>query len=186
MTTRRESVLLGFAIGKFVIADRVLGVVTRSVDASMLYFLLAFDTWGIPAALIVSGAWNFLLCGLIVWLCNTVLDRTGIDMSGLSDLRSWIDRSLARGGTLSQIARIRGLILTSRRTTFWVGSWFWLDPDFVTLLLQRRSDGLVRSLLKITLPSVVIAQTVWTGVYLLVLEVSGAKDWPALTWLIDD
>ena len=56
-------------------------------------------------------------------------------------------------------------IIRSRKLIFWIGSWFYLDPDYVTLLLRKKEDGYLLTFLQITLPSVVINMVVWLGAW---------------------
>ncbi len=161
---------LSGAIAKFVIVDRVLEVLTRSVDALMIYFILADREYGVFKAFFYAGVVNYAFCVATVWI-NNVLANYGYDMTGINDIRNLKLDSDSQSSIGRYFSTAKDWTLSRRSTIFWIGSWFWLDPDYVTILLQEKDSSFLRTVLTITLPSVVVAMLVWTVFYAVTLNV---------------
>lgn len=151
----------GGKVGKFLIMERVLGALTRTVDVLMIYFIWTDPKFGALKAFFIGTPLNFALCAFIVY-SNDVLVRKGYDITGLEELRQLAHKQYRRE---QYIRRFTAWMLCRRRTIFLIGSWFYLDPDYVTLLLQDRRDSVWVNILKITLPSVILAMAIWTPLY---------------------
>lgn len=143
--------------------------------------------------LLVTPAYLFF-CSCII-IINDACLRHGYDLTGIEELRSLSQRKFAkrswRGRVIVYglgkykhstalvlkvlfyrvfcrtqiIQRFISWFMRSRKTIFWIGSWFYLDPDYVTLLLRDRRKSFLSDLFRITLPSVCISMFVWTPIW---------------------
>lgn len=147
-----------FSLARFIVAERVVTVLTRGFD--VLDVTLIVRNGPITAFLVVTPLY-FIFCGIVVWLSNRSTAR-GMDMFGIDTLRVLVT---ANPTELTRWKRFARWMLQRRTLIFWIGSIFYLDPDYVSLLLRKPGDGLWRSLMTITLPSVVLSQAVWVGIY---------------------
>lgn len=120
----------------------------------MIYYIWNDPEYGLLKAFVYGTPVNLAFCSSIVFLSNK-LEEYGVNLTGIEDFKKGAE---ARGG-------FRGWILRRRSTIFWVGSWFYLDPDYVTLLLQKKGDRFSETTFEITMPSVLLAMTVWTAAY---------------------
>lgn len=148
-------------IGKYIVTERVITFLTRIVDALMIYFIWTIPDYGVVYAFVVGGIVYFVLCASVIYI-NDVFLRNGYDITGIEELRQMAHRSYPQK---NWVKRLVSWMLKRKTTIFLVGSWFYLDPDYVTLLLRDKDKGLVASLTKITLPSVIISMAVWTPIY---------------------
>ena len=167
--------LLGKAAGKFFLMDKVLGLLARTVDVLMIYFIVTDPRYGVWKALFVAGAYNYVLVSLTVFICNYVTNKYQIDITGVDNLRA-LPPTNKRRSLGWYLWRIKESILARRATIFWLGSWFQLDPDYVTLLLQDPQKGVIQNNLKITLPSTILAMIVWTAIYWVSLTQTGLAE----------
>lgn len=158
-----EKRALGWNLLHAVIAERVITVVTRVLtDVPMLKILYQDSSiTGLETAFIIVTPIYLALCIAVVLISDVGLKK-GLDLTGLERLRELEHAVLTEKQWFKRI--IRG-ILRSPRLIFWVGSWFYLDPDYVTLLIRKKEEGYVSTFLRITLPSVVISMVVWLGVW---------------------
>lgn len=145
-------------LARFIFAERVITVLTRVFDVLDVALIVQY---GPITAFVVVTPLYFAFCGIIVWLSHRSATR-GIDLFGIDTLRVLVTADPAG---LTRWKRFARWVLQRRTSIFWIGSVFYLDPDFVTLLLRRPGDTLWRTLAMIALPSVVLSQTVWVGVY---------------------
>jgi hypothetical protein len=177
--------------GQIIFIERLITFLTRITDVAMVYFIWQFGAIGTLFSFFGVGIPYFLFCAGIVQTSEYFFAR-GHDITGLEELRGmateedfrrrWFKRYVLLGRLSPQVEaeraevwkeykgthwfrRIVAWVLSSRKTIFWIGSWFYLDPDYVTLLLYRREKGFWWNMLTITLPSVTISMTVWTTVY---------------------
>jgi hypothetical protein len=130
---------------------------------------------GLAVAFAVVTPIYLLLCIAIV-IASDEAFKKGMDLTGLETLRELERKSL---GGAQWFQRIIQKILRSRKLIFWVGSWFHLDPDYVTLLLRRKEEGYAVIFLRITLPSVVVSMVVWLAVWW--FAVNGFR-WAVWAW----
>ncbi|MSR87756.1 MAG: hypothetical protein EXS69_01135 [Candidatus Zambryskibacteria bacterium] len=154
---------LGSSFLRAFLAERAITFATRVLTDVPMLVILAWDSSivGIVVAFVVITPISFLLCVGIV-LGSDVAYRRGIDMTGLETLRELESDILKEGQWVRRLIR---KILKSRKLIFWIGSWFYLDPDYVTLLLRKKEEGYIRTFLYLSLPSVVIGMVVWLGVW---------------------
>jgi len=172
---------LGSILLHAVIAERVITVATRVFTDGPMLYILAWDSTvvGLMTAFAVVTPIYFILC-IVVVLVSDAGFRNGLDLTGLETLRGLEHKMFARR---QWFKRIFQKILRSRRLIFWVGSWFYLDPDYVTLLLRKKEDGYVSTFLRITFPSVVISMLVWLGVWWAAVQGFRLAVW-VLEWII--
>jgi len=119
----------------------------------MIYYIVSDPEYGLLKAFVYGTLVNLAFCSSIVFLSNK-LEEHGFNLTGIEDFRKDAEAS-----------GFRGWILRRRASIFWIGSWFYLDPDYVTLLLQEKAAGFIRNFVKITLPSTLLAMVVWTAIY---------------------
>ena len=153
---------LGPRVLRFVLVERVISFLTRIIDVWMIYFLTSEQTLiGICKCLFICGPVYLFFCGSIVYI-NDKFAEKGLDITGLNELRMMAyvqyDRKFF-------VKRFVSWLLKKRQTILWVGSWFYIDPDYVTLILRRPGVPFWDDFWKVTLPSVCISLVVWTFVY---------------------
>lgn len=173
----------GGKLGKFIIVERILGLLTRTVDGLMLYYIVKDPEYGFYKAFIIGGLWNLILCSAIVGVNNYLQKQHQFDLTGLGDLRDW-KHSEGLSGIKLLMLRMKNWILSRNLTIFWIGSWFMIDPDYVTILLQKQGESFTRVITTITLPSVVLAMAVWTPFYWALVRVSGFADSQFVQWVL--
>ncbi len=174
----------GGRLGKFVLVERALGFLTRSVDALMIYFIAADPEYGFHKAFLLGGALNLALCSGIVALNNYLLANYAIDLTGLDDFRNWHSDHRKNNRFSLALVAAKNWILARRLSIFWIGSWFMIDPDYVTILLQNTKESLTKTIATITLPSVVLAMVVWTPFYWALIRLTGFADTQFVQWLL--
>ena len=148
----------GIKVSKFFITERIITVLTRVVDALIIYLIVLDPTiHGGIKAFIYTTPLNILLCVFVVYVLD-VFARNGYDLSGLEEYREMIHVQYRKEQYIKRFAQ---WVLKRRGTIFWVGSWFYLDPDYVTLLLRDKAKGFWTNILKITVPSTILAMVIW-------------------------
>lgn len=154
---------LGSTLFRAFLAERVITVATRVFTDVPILAILAWDSGipGLATAFFVVTPISLLLCIGIVLMSDEGLKR-GLDLTGLETLRELEHSVLEERQWFKRIIR---RILRSRKLIFWVGSWFYLDPDYVTLLIRKKEEGYLSTFIRITLPSVVLGMVVWLGVW---------------------
>ncbi len=167
----------GSKLGKFVITERIITALTRTVDVLMIYFIWTDPgIWGLVKCFLFVTPVYLAFCGLVVYISDQIHSK-GFDVTGIEELRKIADKKYEKK---QYIKRFASWTLRRRLTIFWVGSWFYLDPDYVTLLLRDKTKGFWYMLFTITLPSVLCSMIVWTSAYWLACRgVEGAQ------WLIE-
>lgn len=145
------------------LAERFITIVTRVLTDVPMLAILAWNSGikGVVLTFVIVTPTYFALCVGIV-LANDAAMKKGMDLTGLETLRELEHHVLEENRWFSKILQ---RILRSRRMIFWVGSWFYLDPDYVTLLLRKKEESYLQTFTKITLPSVLISMAVWLGVW---------------------
>lgn len=172
---------LGSNLFHVVIAERVITILTRVLTDVPMLAILAWDSSlkGLMIAFLVVTPISLILCINVV-LASDVAQKRGLDLTGLETLRELEHETLTKGQWVKRFIR---WMLMSKRLIFWIGSWFYLDPDYVTLLLRKKGEGYVSTFLRITLPSVVLGMVVWLGVYWAAVQGYRWASW-ALEWAI--
>lgn len=158
-----EKWALGSTLFRAFLAERVITVATRVFTDVPMLAILAWDSGiqGLATAFFVVTPISLLLCIAVV-LINDAGLKKGLDLTGLEKLRELEHAVLTKKQWVKRIVR---RILKSRKLIFWVGSWFYLDPDYVTLLIRKKEEGYLSTFIRITLPSVVLGMVVWLGVW---------------------
>lgn len=138
---------------KFVLVERILTVLTRGVDALMIYIIWYEPDLGALGAFIIVTPVNLLFCSLVVF-GSDVLKKYGTDLTGIEQIRRNAEE---KGG-------LKRWVLRRRTAIFLIGSWLYLDPDYVTLFL-RKDTSFWKNTWRITFPSTILAMLVWTPIY---------------------
>ncbi|MEK6839841.1 MAG: hypothetical protein AABX72_02790 [Nanoarchaeota archaeon] len=154
---------LGFTLLHAFVAERAITIATRVLTDVPMLAILAWDSsiTGLTTAFAVITPVYLFLCVSVVLFSDAAF-RRGLDVTGLETLRRLEHEVL---GEKQWFRKLVQKILRSRKLIFWIGSWFYLDPDYVTLLLRKREEGYISTFFRITLPSVVISMMVWLGVW---------------------
>lgn|GEM_PF-6197798 len=172
---------LSWKIGKFFITERVITLLTRVID--LLTIGLIFGDPSIQGALkafVFITPVNLIFCMGVVYVL-AVFARNGYDLSGLEELKQMRHEQYSER---QRIKRLLQWILRRRETIFWIGSWFFLDPDYVTILLYDRTKSFTANIVTITVPSVVLAMIIWVPLYwIFVNALIGGYRWAA--WFLD-
>jgi len=151
----------GGKVVKFFVTERILTAITRLFDAVLLYTVYMDPTalGALKAFLLLTPV--HLVMSILVLGGIEYLSLRGIDATGLNELAEMANERYER----RQWGKCFVCWLLRRRyTIFAIGSWFYLDPEYVTLLLRDRNTGFWTSIRKITLPSVILAMVVWTPI----------------------
>lgn len=158
-----EKCALGSALFRAFLAERAITFATRVFTDVPMLAILAWDSGvkGLVTTFVVVTPIYLVFCVGVVLISDAGLKR-GLDLTGLETLRELEHSVLEKKQWFKRIIR---RILRSRRLIFWVGSWFYLDPDYVTLLIRKKEEGYISTFFKITLPSVIISMVVWLGVW---------------------
>ena len=170
---------IGASFLRAIVAERVITVLTRVLTDVPMVAILAWDSGlvGTLLALVVVTPIYFLLCVAIVVSSDLAQEKKGIDITGLETLRELEGEILEEKRWVSRVVQ---KVLKSRKLIFWVGSWFYLDPDYVTLLLRKKEEGYAHTFLRITLPAVLISMVVWLGVWW-----AAVKGYHLAQWFLD-
>lgn len=160
--------------GKFFLTERIITVATRIfTDVPMLYFILRDDHYGWLHSLVFVTPVYILVCMAIVSI-NDLFYSRNIDITGIEEMR------LIAHSTPTKYQFFKRFIkwfMQRRATIFWIGSFYYLDPDYVTLLLRKEGDSFMKTTLRITIPSVFISMIFWTSVYWALYQVFKEKTW---------
>ena len=176
-----EKRVLGWNLLHAVIAERAITLATRVFTDVPMLAILAWDSGiqGLATAFVVVTPIYLLFCVAVVFMSDAGLKK-GLDLTGLETLRELEHAVLEKKQWFKRIIR---RILRSRKLIFWVGSWFYLDPDYVTFLIRKKEDGYISTFLRITLPSVIISMVVWLGVWWAAIQGFHWAVW-MLDWVI--
>lgn len=148
----------GVKVSKFFITERVITLLTRVIDALIIYLILQDPTLhGAFKAFVYTTPINILFCAGVVYVLD-VFTRNGYDLTGLEEYREMLHEHYHKKQYIKRLAQ---WMLKRRGTIFWVGSWFYLDPDYVTLLLRDKAKGFWANVLEITVPSTILAMVMW-------------------------
>jgi hypothetical protein len=166
--------------GKFLITERIITVATRVfTDVPMLGFILGDPEYGwLKSMLLVTPGYILVVVGIIV--ISDLFHSNGIDITGIEEMRQVANQNLERK---QWAKRIIAWIMRKESLIFWVGSWFYLDPDYVTLMLRKKEDSLLKTTIKLVIPSVLISMVFWSTVYWLVYQPFKHMEWAK--WLAD-
>lgn len=175
--TTKESFSLSFKIGRALIVERCLTFLTRLVDVMMVAIILSDSSWGWLKCIVYVTPTYLSLCFLIVLINDLLLGR-GIDLTFIEGLKEMAE------GKRNFFQRILSWILERRATIFWIGSWYYLDPDYVTILLRKKGQSLLDATVRITTPSVLISMMVWTFIYWSVYQPFKGLSWAK--WLAEN
>jgi len=158
-----ENRVLCWALLRAILAERGLTIVERILTDGPVIWILARDSSerGILWASVVCTLISVVVYIAVVFVSDVAYKR-GVDVTGLETLRQLEYAVLEPRQWFKRLIR---WMLQSRRLIFWIGSWFYLDPDYVTLLLRKKEEGYAAAFLKITLPSVFLSVVVWVALW---------------------
>lgn len=152
----------GTDVIRFVIAYRILNIVSYSVDIAHIYLIINYGFW---SALLAISLLFFVIC-LATIAIHDIAVSFGYDILYMERIHRIGAEAANNKGILRRFA---GWVLMRRSTIFWLGS-LWLEPDLVTLLLRRENRMTMSSTLKITLPSNILCVTIWTIIFYLSVQ----------------
>ncbi|MBI5133821.1 MAG: hypothetical protein HZA81_00305 [Candidatus Taylorbacteria bacterium] len=166
--------------GKFFVTERIITVATRIfTDVPMLAFIVGDPEFGWLKAIVFVTPLYVMVCIAIVLISDFFL-KNGVDITGIEEARALSDENLTHNQFTARFVRW----FTKRRLLiFWVGSIYYLDPDYVTLLLRRKEDGLMKTTIKITVPSVLLSMLFWSTLYWLIYQPFKHTEWAQ--WLAE-
>lgn len=144
---------------RFVIAHRVLNMISYAVDALHIYLLIWYGFW---AGLVVITIVFFIVCWATV-LINDIAISYGYDFLQIDRLRNFAQEDCINNK--KSIQKFTRWLLGRRYAIFWLGS-LWLEPDIVTLLLRKYRKITLESTL-ITFFSTILCVSVWNVIFYL-------------------
>lgn len=128
----------------------------------MIAFILADSRYGWLKSMVFVTPLYIVVCAAIVFISDSFHAR-GIDITGIEEMRATAQRAdLERRQFVKRFVR---WFMARESLIFWIGSWFYLDPDYVTLMLRKKGDSFMKVMVKITIPSVIVSMLVWSTVY---------------------
>lgn len=155
---------------ELVLLERATTFFARLIDSLMIYLLW---TDHFVAELAICVPLYFVLCVCFVSIYDWRASR-GIKLLSLEKLQEFKNIRLDRKNFSAYSSwlrdRILQWILRKNITLFLVGSVFFFDPNFVTLLLRKSSRSWLGDFIKITLPSVIYSTIAWTIIYILAIR----------------
>ncbi len=167
--------------GKFVLTERIITVITRVfTDVLMIRFIITDPEWGWVWSLVVVTPIYILVCMIIVAVSDYYQLR-GIDITGIEEMRKILDSDLQKKQIFKRFVR---WFMRRRITIFLVGSCVYLDPDYVTLMLRRAEDSFLKTIFRITIPSVAVSMVFWTTIYWLAYQPMKDTEWAR--WVVEN
>ena len=159
------SLNFAFKLGRAIVAERIITLITRFVDLIMVYLM-----WyhGPLVSFIITTPIYILTCMAIVAGHDLIVAWRKDDFLGLDYLNG-----LPYQKELGKFEALLAWIMRKRFTIFWIGSWFYLDPDVVTLLLRDKRTSFWKNTMRITVPSVLLSMVVWTSTYWFGIKILG-------------
>lgn len=149
-------------VAKYMVTDRVITIGTRVIDLLVVSLVIKFPglehlPWILCLDFVLGGMYSVL----VVYVNDRASDY-GLDLTSLDALKQSLSAEHQKKGFVTKI--LAG-VLESRRAIFWIGSWFYLDPDYVTILLRDRTRSVWKDILRVTVPSTLLASCVWVPLY---------------------
>ena len=164
----KKLIIRGGKAAKFIITERVITIGTRVfTDVPMFYFIVSDPKYGWIKSMIWITPVYIFFCALVVYVSDKFNDK-GIDITGIEEMRS-----IALSSEISKkniIKRFIRWFMSRKSLIFIFGSIFYLDPDYVTLMIRDRNDSFLKVMLKITIPSVLISMLWWNTIYWLAYQ----------------
>lgn len=176
-----EKLRFALKAGQIVVVERVITVLARPIDAVMLYIIATFPTNGVLIAFLFCAAATFIFSVAVVLMEHHLVMRFEKGVTGVYGGAEVILQEFEDNDGL--YTRFLRFICSKPRYIFWIGSWFFLDPDYVTLLLAKRGDTLSQLIWRITLPSTIVSTVVWTPFYWMVVTMSSVLIEYLLRWV---
>lgn len=161
------------------LTERALTLASKPIDAAMLSALVL---WGPLACFGIGLALELAFCSALV-LIQAYAVRRGNDFTSVSDVVSWIQEPVSKDKSAVVYALQSGMKWLLRKSlgSYWpmvlIGSVFYLEPDYVTLMLKKPGETELSVILRVTLPASIWSIGVWTLIYWV--------GWESLTPLLD-
>src|SRR3989344_6855019 len=147
-------------VARALVVERILSFLDKFIDAAMVLALLI---WG-PVGCFVVG---FILS--IIFALSVLEGELRTGFTGIEDLKQYV----AEGTEDSWLKRkIMPLLFRSYWTMMLIGSIFYIESDYVTLILKRKGETRVSIFFRVLLPSVTWGIFGWTLFYWGALEVA--------------
>lgn len=164
-------------VAQAVAIERLLSFVDKFVDIAMIVALII---WGPLACFLVGFVAALIFCVVVLEI------ELRYRATGVEHLRDWAytaeDRNyrpssiflLIAQAIARQFRKLFKALLRVMFRSYWltllIGSVFYLESDYVTLLLRRPNEGRLSTYARVMLPSVVWGIGVWTTIYWASLE----------------
>jgi hypothetical protein len=139
----------------------------------MFYFIIKYPSGGWFYSLIVVTPIYIGMCCMIVYISDQFAKRK-IDITGIEEMRTIADAQLEKKQVFKRIVK---WIMQREFAIFWIGSVYYLDPDYVALLMRKKGESLVSLTKRIIIPSVMISMIFWTSVYWFVYQLCKDYQW---------
>jgi len=146
---------------KFFITERLLGLITRLIDVGMIYIIATTSEYAALKCFLIMTPLNIAMSILVIYTIDK-LNEFGFDVTGIEEMRK-IESVVYESN--NYFKRFIQWMLRRKSTIFLIGSWFYLDPDYVTLFVRNRNKSFWWNISRITVPSVVYAMIIWTFFY---------------------
>lgn len=150
-------------VARALVVERILSFLDKFIDAAMI---LALIIWGPLGCFVVGFVMSLVFC-------LSVLEgelRTGF--TGVEHLKSW--SADGDHSEKSWIHRATQPLLRWMFRSHWgmmfIGSVFYIESDYVTLILKRKDETRVSIFFRVMLPSVAWGILAWTLIYWASLE----------------
>lgn len=161
MKTLNQAVSVSGKVTKFIVTEKILGLITRLIDVGMIYIFVEGGSYAALKCFVLMTPINIIMTIVIIYLIDKISDL-GFDITGIEELRKMEYVTCERKQYIKRLIR---WVLHRKATIFWVGSWYYLDPDYVTLLIRDQKRSFWSNILRITIPSTVLAMIIWTLFY---------------------
>lgn len=164
-------------VAQAVVIERLLSFADKFVDIAMIVALII---WGPMACFLVGFVAALIFC-IIVLEIELRYRATGVE-----HLRDWAyaaEERIYRPSSIflrmaqwvaRQFRRLFKALLRVMFRSYWltllIGSVFYLESDYVTLLLRRPNESRLSTYVRVMLPSVTWSIGVWTAIYWFSLE----------------
>lgn len=161
--------------------ERIITIATRVfTDVPMLALIIADPKLGWLKCMLYVTPLYVLVCAGIVYISDR-FHENGVDITGIEEMR------MIRGsGELKKRQFIKRFIrwfMHREVLIFWIGSWFYLDPDYVTLMIRKKGDSFLKTTLTLTVPSVLVSMFFWSTLYWLVYQPFKHTAWAQ--WVVE-
>ena len=161
--------------------ERIITIATRVfTDVPMLAFIMTDPVFGWVKCMLYITPLYVFFCAVVIFVSD-YFHANGIDITGIEEMRTI--RSSQELKKRQFIKRFIKWFMHREVLIFWIGSWFYLDPDYVTLMIRKKGDSFLKTILTITVPSVLVSMFFWTTLYWLVYQPFKHTVWAQ--WIVE-